>query len=206
MRRRNARGGISRTVSVYLDEDTNNRLIRAKDRSGRSKTIEVQIRLRDHLKRFPDFYNEEIFREVIEENESTFKELWFLSINIKQRNHMNTVLSVQGASAPVKKKSFFSKFTRLNMLRLARAVIPAAVLMMFFPQLAMAAQGQDLMQSGNSTVKATFGKDSSVVKWVVLAEVLVGAVMYMMTKNVKFLAGFAIISVFIAVGMAVVGL
>ncbi|EEW2624537.1 type IV conjugative transfer system pilin TraA, partial [Escherichia coli] len=52
----------------------------------------------------------------------------------------------------------------------------------------------------------TFGKDSSVVKWVVLAEVLVGAVMYMMTKNVKFLAGFAIISVFIAVGMAVVGL
>ncbi|WP_422917672.1 type IV conjugative transfer system pilin TraA [Shigella boydii] len=39
-----------------------------------------------------------------------------------------------------------------------------------------------------------------------LAEVLVGAVMYMMTKNVKFLAGFAILSVFIAVGMAVVGL
>ncbi|HGV4240683.1 TPA: type IV conjugative transfer system pilin TraA, partial [Escherichia coli] len=114
---------------------------------------------------------------------------------------MDAVLSVQGASAPVKKKSFFSKFTRkksffskftrLNMLRLARAVIPAAVLMMFFPQLAMAAgsSGQDLMASGNTTVKATFGKDSSVVKWVVLAEVLVGAVMYMMTKNVKFLAG-----------------
>ncbi|MCB4448936.1 type IV conjugative transfer system pilin TraA, partial [Escherichia coli] len=117
---------------------------------------------------------------------------------------MDAVLSVQGASAPVKKKSFFSKFTRLKfMLRLARAVIPAAVLMMFFPQLAMAASssGQDLMASGNNTVKATFGKDSSVVKWVVLAEVLVGAVMYMMTKNVKFLAGFAIISVFIAVGM-----
>lgn len=74
------------------------------------------------------------------------------------------------------------------MLRTARAVIPAAVLMMFFPQLAMAASssGQDLMASGNNTVKATFGKDSSIVKWVVLAEVLVGAVMYMMTKNVKF--------------------
>ncbi|EEV6128918.1 type IV conjugative transfer system pilin TraA, partial [Escherichia coli] len=127
---------------------------------------------------------------------------------------MDAVLSVQGASAPVRNKSFFSKFTRLkkyfsfrpsrlNMLRLARAVIPAAVLMMFFPQLAMAASssGQDLMASGNNTVKATFGKDSSIVKWVVLAEVLVGAVMYMMTKNVKFLAGFAIISVFIAVGM-----
>ena len=46
---------------------------------------------------------------------------------------MNTVLSVQGASAPVEKKSFFSKFTRLNMLRLVRAVIPVAVLMMLFP-------------------------------------------------------------------------
>ncbi len=72
--------------------------------------------------------------------------------------------------------------------------------------MAAGSSGQDLMASGNTTVKATFGKDSSVVKWVVLAEVLVGAVMYMMTKNVKFPAGFAIISVFIAVGMAVVGL
>ncbi len=64
---------------------------------------------------------------------------------------MNAVLSVQGASAPVKKKSFFSKFTRLNMLRLVRAVLPAAVLMMFFPQLAMASGSQDLMASGNSS-------------------------------------------------------
>ncbi len=76
MRRRNARGGTSRIVSVYLDEDTNNRLIRAKDRSGRSKTIEVQIRLRGSSEAvFLIFYNEEIFREVTEESESTFKEL-----------------------------------------------------------------------------------------------------------------------------------
>ncbi|WP_309299271.1 type IV conjugative transfer system pilin TraA, partial [Escherichia coli] len=34
----------------------------------------------------------------------------------------------------------------------------------------------------------------------------VGVVSYMKTKNVKFLVGFAIFSVFIAVGMAVVGL
>ncbi|EMZ8855366.1 type IV conjugative transfer system pilin TraA [Salmonella enterica] len=120
---------------------------------------------------------------------------------------MNAMLSVQRASAPVKKKSLFSVVTRLNLLRGARAVIPAAVLLFLFPQLAMASgSSQDLMASGNGTVKATFGKDSSAVKWVILAEVLVGAVMYMMTKNVKFLAGFAIISVFIAVGMAVVGL
>ncbi len=66
------------------------------------------------------------------------------------------------------------------MLRLVRAVIPVAVLMMLFPELAMASAGKgtDLMAKGNDTVKATFGKDSSIVKWVVLAEVLVGAVMY----------------------------
>ncbi|EES9771179.1 type IV conjugative transfer system pilin TraA [Escherichia coli] len=119
---------------------------------------------------------------------------------------MNAILSVQGASAPVKKKSFFPKFTRLNMLRLVRAVIPVAVLMMLFPELAMAAsKSTDLMAKGQETVKATFGKNSSIVKWIVLAEVLVGAVMYMMTKNIKFLVGFAILSVFIAVGMSVAG-
>jgi type IV conjugative transfer system pilin TraA len=61
------------------------------------------------------------------------------------------------------------------------------------------------MASGDDTVKGTFGKDSSVVKWVILAEVLVGAVMYMTTKNLKFLAGFAILSVFVTVGMSVAG-
>ncbi len=75
MRRRNTRNGTSRLVSVYFDEDTNIRLIRAKDRSGRSKSAEVQIRLRDHLRRFPDFYNEEIFREVTDESESTLSEI-----------------------------------------------------------------------------------------------------------------------------------
>ncbi|MFP1592874.1 TraY domain-containing protein [Escherichia coli] len=75
MRRRNARGGISRTVSCISINRQITDLLRPKDRSGRSKTIEVHIRLRDHLKRFPDFYNEEIFREVTEESESTFKEL-----------------------------------------------------------------------------------------------------------------------------------
>ncbi len=69
------------------------------------------------------------------------------------------------------------------MLRPVRAVIPVAVLMMLFPELAMAAGKGDLMAKGQETVKATFGKNSSIVKWIVLAEVLVGAVMYMMTKT-----------------------
>ncbi|HDS8563991.1 TPA: TraY domain-containing protein, partial [Klebsiella pneumoniae] len=39
---------------------TNRRLIKAKDRSRRSKTAEAYLRLKDHLERFPDFYNSEL--------------------------------------------------------------------------------------------------------------------------------------------------
>ncbi|MGS2875651.1 type IV conjugative transfer system pilin TraA [Enterobacter huaxiensis] len=98
------------------------------------------------------------------------------------------------------------KFSKLGFLRALKAALPVAAVAAFFPETVLASStGNDLMASGDSTVKGTFGKDSSVVKWVILAEVLVGAVMYMTTKNLKFLAGFAILSVFITVGMAVAG-
>jgi hypothetical protein len=47
-------------VLLKLDEETNRRLIKAKDRSRRSKTSEAYLRLKDHLERFPDFYNSEL--------------------------------------------------------------------------------------------------------------------------------------------------
>ena len=69
------RSAPSRKVLLTLDEETNKLLLGARESSGRTKTNEALVRLQDHLQRYPDFYNEEIFREVIEENESTFKEL-----------------------------------------------------------------------------------------------------------------------------------
>lgn len=107
-------------------------------------------------------------------------------------------------SAPlVQRKKFFHK---LGLLKALKFVLPVATLAAFFPETVLAAgAGKDLMASGDETVKGTFGKDSSVVKWVILAEVLVGGVMYMTTKNLKFLAGFAILSVFVTVGMSVAG-
>ncbi|EBF4504169.1 conjugal transfer relaxosome protein TraY [Salmonella enterica] len=71
----NFRSAPSRKVLLTLDEATNRQLLSARERSGRTKTNEALIRLQDHLNRYPDFYNEEIFREVNEETESTFKEL-----------------------------------------------------------------------------------------------------------------------------------
>ncbi|EAA5310460.1 TPA_asm: conjugal transfer relaxosome protein TraY [Salmonella enterica subsp. enterica serovar Enteritidis] len=75
MRKGSLRSAPSRKVLLTLDEATNKQLLNARERSGRTKTNEALIRLQDHLSRYPDFYNEEIFREVIEETESTFKDI-----------------------------------------------------------------------------------------------------------------------------------
>ncbi|WP_206615685.1 TraY domain-containing protein [Raoultella ornithinolytica] len=49
-----------RRISPLIRTFPNRRLIKAKDRSRRSKTSEAYLRLKDHLERFPDFYNSEI--------------------------------------------------------------------------------------------------------------------------------------------------
>lgn len=120
---------------------------------------------------------------------------------------MNAVLSIQGNTfCEETKPSFLSRvFNKKSALKVTKAVLPVAALAAFFPDVAMATTTTDLMKSGDATVKGTFGKQSSVVKWVVLAEVVAGAVMYMMTKNVKFLFGFAILSTVISIGMSVAG-
>lgn len=54
-------------VTVRFDDETNFKLIKAKNRSGWCKSYEVRERLRDHLEKFPDFYNTEMV-EVIPNN------------------------------------------------------------------------------------------------------------------------------------------
>ncbi|TYE78748.1 TraY domain-containing protein, partial [Klebsiella pneumoniae] len=48
------------------DDDTHALLVSAKNRSGRTKSTEVAMRLKDHLRRFPNY----IFSELREEGES----------------------------------------------------------------------------------------------------------------------------------------
>ncbi|MFP8759929.1 TraY domain-containing protein [Klebsiella grimontii] len=45
---------------LRFDEETNKMLIKAKNKSGRSKTLEVYLRLKQHLVKFPDFYSSEV--------------------------------------------------------------------------------------------------------------------------------------------------
>ena len=55
MSKRYTNTGNKNIVSVYLDDDTHNVLVGAKNRSGRTKSTEVAMRLKDHLKRFPNY-------------------------------------------------------------------------------------------------------------------------------------------------------
>ncbi|EET3672910.1 conjugal transfer relaxosome protein TraY [Escherichia coli] len=62
-------------VLLVLDDATNHKLLGARERSGRTKTNEVLVRLRDHLRRFPDFYNIEPIKEGTGETDSTIKDI-----------------------------------------------------------------------------------------------------------------------------------
>lgn len=55
--------GNKTLVSVYLDDATHDVLVSAKNRSGRTKSTEVAMRLKDHLRRFPNY----IFSEQLDE-------------------------------------------------------------------------------------------------------------------------------------------
>lgn len=57
-------GGNRTLVSVYLDDDIHATLVSAKNRSGRTKSTEAAMRLKDHLKRFPNY----LFTEKQEED------------------------------------------------------------------------------------------------------------------------------------------
>lgn len=69
MARHLSRTKMRKPFSLYLDPETDLKLLRAKDRSGRTKSAEAQIRLLDHLLKYPDFYNSDMV-EVIPNNVS----------------------------------------------------------------------------------------------------------------------------------------
>ncbi|MDY0768538.1 MULTISPECIES: type IV conjugative transfer system pilin TraA [Serratia] len=121
---------------------------------------------------------------------------------------MNASLSAQGLSVAQRQGFSLRKlFSRQRVVNFLKVILPFAVLASFFPEVALAAGagGKDMLKSGDADVKATAGSGSTMVRWIIVTEVLVGAVMYMATKNLKYLSGFIVVSVLIAVGMKVAG-
>ncbi|EBR8158324.1 conjugal transfer protein TraY [Salmonella enterica subsp. enterica serovar Newport] len=66
-RRNTDNSSIVKYLTMRLDDETNQLLIAAKNRSGWCKTDEAADRVIDHLARYPDFYNSDIYREVTED-------------------------------------------------------------------------------------------------------------------------------------------
>ncbi|GBE69927.1 TraA [Enterobacter sp. KINAN-G] len=76
---------------------------------------------------------------------------------------MTDVSVINAVPATPEKK----KFSKVALLKALKFALPVAALAAFFPDTVLASTaGKDLMSSGDATVKGTFGKDSSVVKWV----------------------------------------
>lgn len=63
----------------------------------------------------------------------------------------------------------------------------------------------DLLQPGDTTVKDTFGQDSSLMTWLLIGEVVTGILAYVITKNIKILFGVIVLSVFINIAFAIIG-
>ncbi|AUQ43894.1 type IV conjugative transfer system pilin TraA [Yersinia ruckeri] len=65
-------------------------------------------------------------------------------------------------------------------------------------------RADDLMAAGQETVTGTFGAGSSIAKWIILAEVIVGIITYIKTKNMFMLFGIAVVIVFTTIGFGLV--
>ncbi|PVZ84219.1 type IV conjugative transfer system pilin TraA [Serratia sp. S1B] len=102
------------------------------------------------------------------------------------------------------KRNWMAWFKPSVVIKALKFVLPVVVLTAFFPQLAAAA-GTDLLQTGDADVKATIGSNSVAMKWLIAIEVVVGTVLYIATKNLKYLSGFIVVSILLAVGFRVAG-
>ncbi|WP_199635049.1 type IV conjugative transfer system pilin TraA (plasmid) [Serratia sp. PAMC26656] len=122
---------------------------------------------------------------------------------------MNASLSAPGPSVAQRQGfSLRQLFSRQRVVNFLKVILPFAVLASFFPDVALAAgagAGKDMLKAGDADVKATAGSGSTLVKWIILGEVLVGGVMYLATKNLKYLGGFIVLSILFTVGMKVAG-
>lgn len=62
------------------------------------------------------------------------------------------------------------------------------------------AHAVDMLAGQSGTVNDTFGANSTVAKWIILAEVIIGVASYIKTKNLLLLFGVIIVVVFTTVG------
>lgn len=110
---------------------------------------------------------------------------------------MTVVVNNTPSLFSIKNRVFSKKiFHAINMLALCFLVTLA---------ITQCCWADDLLKPGNAAVQDTFGKDSSIMTWLLIGEVVTGIVMYVSTKNIKVLFGVIILSVFINVAYSIIG-
>ncbi|MDX9668652.1 type IV conjugative transfer system pilin TraA [Pseudomonas sp. P5_152] len=82
----------------------------------------------------------------------------------------------------------------------ATKVLLAFLLSLGVIGVAHATGGTDMLSSAAAPVSKTFGAGSTMAKWLILAEVIVGTIMYIKTKNMMLLMGAIVVVVFTSVG------
>ncbi|MFB8746636.1 hypothetical protein NMD07_25615 (plasmid) [Citrobacter cronae] len=63
----------------------------------------------------------------------------------------------------------------------------------------------DLLKAGKAAVNDTVGKDSSVMQWLLMLEVLSAIFGYIATRNLKVLGGIVALSIFINICYSIIG-
>lgn len=66
-------------------------------------------------------------------------------------------------------------------------------------------QADDLLKAGDKAVNDTVGKNSSVMKWLLMLEVLSAIFGFIATRNLKVLGGIIALSIFINICYAIIG-
>ena len=90
--------------------------------------------------------------------------------------------------------------TQLNPQPLLRVMALMAVAVLVTLLTFGQAHAVDMLAGQSGTVNDTFGANSTVAKWIILAEVIIGVASYIKTKNLLLLFGVIIVVVFTTVG------
>ena len=90
--------------------------------------------------------------------------------------------------------------TQLNPKHLVRVMALMAVAVLVTLLTFGQAHAVDMLAGQSGTVNDTFGANSTVAKWIILAEVIIGVASYIKTKNLLLLFGVIIVVVFTTVG------
>lgn len=112
---------------------------------------------------------------------------------------MEVVMSHRGIFSAVKQKVFRREMAHV----LVMTLLACALFLVLQHEAAGAAK--DLLKPGDDAVKATFGQDSSLMKWLLIGEVVIAIATYIGTRSFKVLGGIIVLSVFINVAFAIIG-